>query len=585
MASTTTRPQYILLLLFVVNLILAFVTQFEFARFNRLFPNLNVIYSLVPVRHMYPTLSGTCSGDGCPDISKLRKAVEDVTEYDVFTALQISKYKMGCYGDLDAMKNADDYQTFQGYNADLRADHLNEAQYNAGGFASQSACKCVDDLVKGLSSVDWTAKYATVGDAAQAAGLTATYDGALGSANLNLDPATDFNDVIASAVKTEIPRYVVEFCSASGVPQMTYKYEGVTDTPLLALVGQLLIVLGIALEYIMRWQAENSNTDASKKQSTYQSVFAFLLSLLSAAIFVLLFVWYPDNLKTDDSAYVGYRTDKYTKVERLGQVLMLGVFLFVIVNTVVQLLVGGLAMRRNKEKDKDHNIFGGYSMLFAYDMQQTLGWALLILSFAIDTNVKHLDTLATFVIIVAGAGALQYFSNMLKTVYNKTLVHTSQDDIATLQTMVEPGEKITNFEGELKDRMDPKRHTHLKHLRNFLRFIGFGRLLIFISVAVLVIFSVTLARESTVGSHTQSLYEGRLLYALLAFFIGTVGVDVVLELVPLQFIYLSDASGEKHLTDAYAYNVRYYFISAYFLWLNLSNVTLFQYETDKHWSN
>lgn len=572
MASTTTRPQYILLLLFVVNLILAFVTQFEFARFNRLFPNLNVIYSLVPVRHMYPTLSGTCSGDGCPDISKLRKAVEDVTEYDAFTALQISKYKMGCYGDLDAMKKADDYQTFKGYTALEKADYLNKAQYDAGGFQEQSACKCVDDLVKELSDVTWSTEYSTVGADALTAGVAATYDGALGSANLNLDPATDFNDVMASAVKTEIPRYVVEFCSASGVPQMTYKYEGVTDTPLLALVGQLLIVLGIALEYIMRWQAENSNTETSKKQSTYQSVFAFLLSLLSAAIFVLLFVWYPDNLKTDDSAYVGYRTDKYTKVERLGQVLMLGVFLFVIVNTVVQLLVGGLAMRRNNEKDKDHNIFGGYSMLFAYDMQQTLGWALLILSFAIDTNVKHLDTLATFVIIVAGAGALQYFSNMLKTVYNKTLTHVSQEDIAKLQTTAERQKVEVGYE---------KHHA----LRNFLRFIGFGRLLIFISVAVLVIFSVTLARESTVGSHTQSLYEGRLLYALLAFFIGTVGVDVVLELVPLQFIYSSDASGEKHLTDAYAYNVRYYFISAYFLWLNLSNVTLFQYETDKHWSN
>ena len=157
-------------------------------------------------------------------------------------------------------------------------------------------------------------------------------------------------------------------------------------------------------------------------------------------------------------------------------------------------------------------------------------------------------------------------------VYNKTLTHVSQEDIAKLQTTAERQKVEVGYE---------KHHA----LRNFLRFIGFGRLLIFISVAVLVIFSVTLARESTVGSHTQSLYEGRLLYALLAFFIGTVGVDVVLELVPLQFIYLSDASGEKHLTDAYAYNVRYYFISAYFLWLNLSNVTLFQYETDKHWSN
>lgn len=571
MASTTARPQYILLLLFVVNLILAFVTQFEFARFNRLFPNLNVIYSLVPVRHMYPKLSGTCSGNNCPDLLKLRKAVEDVTEYGAFTALQISKYKMGCYGDLDAMKKAEDYQTFASKTAAEKADHLNEAQSAAEGFAAQSACRCVDDLVKELSDVTWATKYDAVSTNAQAAGLAATYDGALGSANVILDPATDFSSVMASAVKTEIPRYVVEFCSASGVPQMTYKYEGVTDTPLLALVGQLLIVLGIALEYIMRWQAENFN---KKDRSTYQSVFAFLLSLLSAAIFVLLFVWYPDNLKTDDSAYVGYRTDKYTKVERLGQVLMLGVFLFVIVNTVVQLLVGGLAMRRTKEKDKDHNIFGGYSMLFAYDMQQTLGWALLILSFAIDTNVKHLDTLATFVIIVAGAGALQYFSNMLKTVYNKTLTHISTKHVQELQSSTNPREfNIENEDGSL-----------IK-LRNFLRFIGFGRLLIFISVAVLVIFSVTLARESTVGSHTQSLYEGRLLYALLAFFIGTVGVDVVLELVPLQFIYSSDASGDKHLTDAYAYNVRYYFISAYLLWLNLSNVSLFQYETDKHWSN
>ena len=50
----------------------------------------------------------------------------------------------------------------------------------------------------------------------------------------------------------------------------------------------------------------------------------------------------------------------------------------------------------------------------------------------------------------------------------------------------------------------------------------------------------------------------------------TIGIDVVLEIVPLQFIYANDGSGDKSLSDAYAYNIRYYFISIYFLWLNLS---------------
>jgi len=178
-------------------------------------------------------------------------------------------------------------------------------------------------------------------------------------------------------------------------------------------------------------------------------------------------------------------------------------------------------------------------------------------SFLLQTDVKHINSLYVFVLLVAGACLVQYISNYFAKIYNLLFKFLDKKSGVSMYTEQDVSKKNNG--------------PSLSKFRAFMQFIGWGRLLVSLTVIFHAVLLVTIAKESTSLNPTKSRFEGLLLYYALAFLFANCGFDLIYEVLPFMF------------QNKQARMVRIYFILLYVFYVNIMQRFYLQVNINAKW--
>ena len=335
---------------------------------------------------------------------------------------------------------------------------------------------------------------------------------------------TRYNDK-AKAYKRDI----VNFCMRHGMPQLETTFEGTVEVNTMIAAG-LVLILAAARRDFQRHVWLPSEASHSYLRRLWN--FVTVSIIVGGSIFYLV---QQMRLTVETNAKsVAYRTTAYSSVAVTP--LNVGLYIVLLLLIVVEFVyvVADVKIIRDMHLEQ----------YFIYDEAHTflvftVGWLLLGVGLLLQANVKHVNSVYVFVIIITGACTVQYLSNYFAKIYQKLFRFLDVAQGVAIQT-----EKTLH-------------NTCLAKFRSFMQFIGWGRLLISVTVILHAIFIITVAHESAAMTPLQSLADGRLLYYAIAFLLANCGFDLVYEVLPFVF------------DDKQARLVRLYFIMIFVLYINV----------------
>lgn len=526
---------------------------------TRLFPTFFVLTDMLDVRRMMP--APAVKSDLQLWGAKVRAAGDGG-----LTNIQIAKYHLGCYGNSDdVFITKATYDTAFVTSGPETFDKLTKLQYDNTKFHPRSVCTCIDETLKpkldssvfsatlvkaasdGMSSpvaddVTWKAAWI----AAKASGLAWT--------NMKAIPAyTAHASSTEYAMDVEFEKHVVEFCSLSAMPQPTTRYEGVLHTEGMLFAAIFIIIAAIVEDCMCESRVFTDMVPDMAKgwASTLGNAMAVLLSLTGI---VLFFVFQMTGTGYDKADEVGYRDSSYTKFTTSA----FDTFFIILFGLALLVWLYMLAVNRgflpNQSKPQQR-----YAKVFIVELLYVLGWTLYLVAVAVQSQITNRTSLTTIVIVVTASGALGVFSNVLKIVYDKICNSLDKNTVTELQTKEEPTNQTA------------------KEARRILRHIGFTRLFIFITTVFLALILVTCAEEDVANITGQSWFEGRFVYAVMAFLVTGISIDVLLEIMPLQF----DDHSDRVST---AYYTKYYLTAVYLLWAFTTSMLHKQHQLHDHYA-
>ena len=350
-------------------------------------------------------------------------------------------------------------------------------------------------------------------------------------------------------------RDIVNFCTRHAVPQLQTTYEGTAEVNVMTVVGLFFILAAVMRDFHRHvWIVDEPV--AGKGTGSY-SMLRYLWNLVTVTLIVtgciLFFVQSTRATLENDTKTVAYRGDGKSNTSIMTP-FNLTLYFFVALTLLVEFVytVAGLKFVR----DSDVGRFFLYDEAHTF-LVFTLGWLLLGASLLLQTDVKHINSVYVFVLLITGACLVQYMSNYFSKIYNLLFKFLDSTQGVAMHT-----------EQDLSQR---KQGPSLSKFRVFMQFIGWGRLLISLTVIFHALLLVTIAKESTSVNPTKSLAEGRLLYYALAFLLANCGFDLIYEVLPFMF------------SNRQARMVRVYFILLYVFYINIMQRLYLQVNINAKW--
>lgn len=538
----------------VLILTLAFVLAcINFASMNERFlwfPSAVVIYGIEPIRELFPIASSP---------SKAELATIG-SNHNNFNKYQVAKYNLGCYG-------ANEY--FDGNveeNNTIFEKKLHELEYAATKFDAKSVCTCIDVMLWDVKNNGVTSNkddFSSNSDEAWHIALSEKqYNGFSNRKDLD-------TDLDSAKMKSKFDAHVLEFCALSAEPVHSIKYEGAINAGVYMFVGQFFLIASIFYEMAkdqdetsFKWVTIVSNARnmfkevTSPKGSMYKNVYIVAGQVLVIAGTVIFFVYSMHHTNATKEKDIAFRSDSHTSFTSGDPISIFFVLVFVLL-LVDQLFAAAIHFYKstNSTNDMLEKIIAQY---FNIEILNVLGWCLLIVSLAVQAKKKDLDTLTIIILLIVVVGIIRYISCCLRKVYEEVCTHLSKDVIKELQTE--------------KNVSAPNKNT-----RQFLRFVGTIRLFAFLTTLVLSVCLIFVCNVTTEDSYRQNTAEGRFLFLIITFLLTHISIDLLLEMVPLQF-----EPNEAEKQHSFVYNIKYYILALYLLFLNVSVFSSWRHEIYFH---
>ena len=450
-------------------------------------PNTVAMYSLRPITnydvHLYNHPNGT-SGDATENIQNLNLWTEDMQhlfkggldgvtnfgESDVYNAhglteLQLVKYMQGCYGGELDLRASD----WKDQSATVKTSVLNTKQYSTAGDGD-NFCTCIDDMLQPTvkhAVADYTPPVNDQAGGVQHADAMTT-DGKYLANAFGLTGATDFTD---TAVRKKYHEDITRLCIESAIPMHTVAYEDTAPTALLAMIGQLLLILAavqIHASFIhvdQLWDdAETHLEDRDAKlyqkqkerarknqQGSYSSneaeknaypeqitQYQWIKGLFAAGIVVVL-VWQSISeynlFDNTDNEYMNFRRKEnrhhYTPVITIFAYVATGLAALVtLLFEFYMLKAHTKIMTEDHEQTSSSKIpslwkfhrNGNTAMVLkhiASDVPLIAGFCLLGIAVLMQCNVTATHSVIGLALLLAVAGFLQHVSNVIKGLYTR----------------------------------------------------------------------------------------------------------------------------------------------------------------------
>lgn len=361
---------------------------------------------------------------------------------------------------------------------------------------------------------------------------------------------------------------LVNFCMDNSMPQIATTYEGVVQVNVLTISGLFFILAAVMRDFHRHlwlpterggagmW-SDVKTTDPNVSRTGYwRYLWNVITTLLICTASVLYYAYQVPADNTNDETAVSFRGN--SALTYTSKTAIINIVLYV-ASAVILLVEVVYAMALTVIRGS-----GSGRQFFVYDEAHTFmvfatGWLMLGLSLLVQADVKHINSLYAFFVLVFGACLVQYLSNYFSKVYDLLFRYLDENQGVAVQT-------VKNLPSGSYSEMA------LCKFRVFMQFIGWGRLLISLTVVLHSVLIVSFARESTDVTPMQSMADGRLLYYAIAFLLANCGFDLIYEVLPFMF------SSEQ------ARYVRIYFIMFYVFYVNIMGRLFLHTNMSEKWN-
>ena len=571
----------------------AFVTVWNYINTVDTFalPHKTSLYSLKPIfqHDQYLTAASasqsSTQGDefhrSLFDAKYTPTAVSGAFNFHYMNPTQVSKYVLGCYG----TANFSDFQQTDpnSWHVSVEklwlAGHVTSAKINGTKFLNKhqklaradaksnngGVCACIDNVVRQAWNKEPTAYTGVHADGVDMTGNL--YDLKILS--------FESEDAVSNG---EFYARTVEFCQQSAVPMFTIQYEGTIGIPVLLLVAQMIILLGL----LHAWDVyvdkdENASENVSGKvEKNPHVVRRYSKVTFAIAIFVgYMYLASRDSNQfgNDNPHFQGFRMSGRTQAAWTSSntvVVVLLVLMLLIEFVFEYTSANSYAAAGNRQPQS--GVAGKRSDLVSCmidrvgaDVPFIIGFALLGMCVLLQADVTNSTSVIGGVFILLTAGLLQHISNLAKILYESICFRLDARLIASLALLDDkehddPNPNVKTFLSAKSE--DTYATIKLRHkTRKLLQFFGWSRLYLFISVVSLSIAFFTIARDTSHVYVVKNILDGQLLLFVFAFLFSNIGFDMMYELMPFTF--------EKVHSDT----MRLYFIVGYLLIFNFNQLS------------
>lgn len=361
---------------------------------------------------------------------------------------------------------------------------------------------------------------------------------------------------------------LVNFCMDNSMPQIATTYEGVVQVNVLTISGLFFILAAVMRDFHRHlwlpterggtgiWSEVTTMDPKVSRTGYWRYLWNVITTLLICTASILYYAYQVPADNTDDETAVSFRGN--SALTYTSKTAIINIVLYV-ASAAILLVEVVYAMALTVLHGK-----GSGKQFFVYDEAHTFmvfatGWLMLGLSLLVQADVKHINSLYAFFVLVFGACLVQYLSNYFSKVYDLLFRYLDEKQGIDVQTVKDlPSASYSEMA--------------LCKFRVFMQFIGWGRLLITLTVVLHSVLIVSFARESTDVTPMQSMADGRLLYYAIAFLLANCGFDLIYEVLPFMF------SSEQ------ARYVRIYFIMFYVFYVNIMGRLFLHTNMSEKWN-
>ena len=571
----------------------AFVTVWNYLMTVDTFalPHKTSLYSLKPIFQHDQYLSAPSASESSTQGDEFHRTLFDAKytptgvsgdfNFHYMNPAQVAKYVLGCYGNANFsdFQQTDTNSWFLSVEAPWKAGKVAEAKVNATKFLNThqilaradaksnngGVCACIDNVVRQTWNKVAT-PYTTVHP-----------DGPDMSGNLYDLKLLGFESEDA-VTDGEFYSRTVEFCQQSAVPMFAIQYEGTIGIPVLLLVAQMVILLGLLHAWDVYVDKDENSMESSDEKVEKNPHVVRRYSKVTFAIAIFVGYMYlasrdSNQFGNDNPQYQGFRMSGRTQAAwtSTNTVVVVLLVLMLIIEFVFE-YTSANAYAATGARDPSNGGAGRRSDLVSCmvdrvgaDVPFIIGFALLGMCVMLQADVTNSTSVIGGVFILLTAGLLQHISNLAKILYESICFRLDAKLVASL-TLLEDNERVPvnpNVRGFLNTTEQPAHaEIALRHkTRKLLQFFGWSRLYLFITVVSLSIAFFTIARDTSHVYVVKNILDGQLLLFVFAFLFANIGFDMMYELMPFAF--------EKVHSDT----LRLYFIVAYLLLFNFNQLT------------
>ena len=329
----------------------------------------------------------------------------------------------------------------------------------------------------------------------------------------------------------------VEFCQQSAVPMFAIQYEGTVGIPVLLLVAQMIILLGL----LHAWDVyiDKDENAAESPQSKVEKSPHVVRRYSKVTFAIVIFVGYmylasrdSNQFGNDNPHFQGFRMSGRTQAAwtSTNTVVVVLLVLMLVIEFVFE-YTSANAYSVSGYRDPSNGVGGKRSDLVSCmidrvgaDVPFIIGFALLGLCVLLQADVTNSTSVIVGVFILLTAGLLQHISNLAKILYESIYFRLDAKLIASL-ALLEDNERVPvnpNVQSFLSLAEEQEHvQVELRHkTRKLLQFFGWSRLYIFVTVVSLSIAFFTIARDTSHVYVVKNILDGQLLLFVFAFLFG-----------------------------------------------------------------
>ena len=569
----------------------AFVTVWNYLMTVNTFalPHKTSLYSLKPIYQHDQYLSAPSASETSTQGDEFHRTLFDSKytptgisgdfNFHYMTPTQVSKYVLGCYGsaNFSDFQQTDTNSWFVGVEQLWKTGRIVDAKRNATRFLNRhqllagadaranngGVCACIDNVVKETWDKNPTAYITENTDAVDMMGNL--YDLQLWS--------FESEDAVSNG---EFYARTVEFCQQSAVPMFAIQYEGTVGIPVLLLVAQMIILLGL----LHAWDVyvdkdENAAETAGDKVDKNPHVVRRYSKVTFAVVIFVAYMYLAsrdsNQFGNDNPHFQGFRMSGRTQAAwtSTNTVVVVLLVLMLVIEFVFE-YTSANAYSVSGYRDPSNGVGGKRSDLVSAmidrvgaDVPFIIGFALLGMCVLLQADVTNATSVIGGVFILLTAGLLQHISNLAKILYESICFRLDAKLVASLALLEDITEhsnpNVTKFLNTQDE--EPSTQVELRHkTRKLLQFFGWSRLYVFITIVSLSIAFFTIARDTSHVYVVKNILDGQLLLFVFAFLFANIGFDMMYELMPFAF--------EKVHSDT----LRLYFIVGYLLLFNFNQL-------------